>query len=49
MRFRVHPGASRQEVMFIPESGIPYWKSWWRAHFHIIRLIFQGHELEYDD
>jgi hypothetical protein len=49
MRIKVSPGSSLEEIMFIPEFGPVYWKPWWRGHLHILRLIFQGHELEYDE
>lgn len=49
MKIKVHPGSNLEEVMFLPESGRPYWKPWWRAHLHVIRLIFEGHQLEYEE
>lgn len=47
MKIRVTAGSSGDEALFIPEHGAMYWKPWWRAHLHAIRLMLQGHELEY--
>ena len=45
----VTPKPERSEVMFtiVFRSGNrrTYWKGWWRAHLHALRLIFSGHRL----
>jgi hypothetical protein len=35
--------------MFIPENGQVYWKGWFRSIFHILRLLHQGHIVEYEE
>lgn len=50
MKIKYRPNPENAEVMsWVPATGQTYWKPWWRAHLHGIRLIFQGHELEYDE
>ncbi len=51
-RIDVRPNPESGEVMFIRHAGPirqAYWKPWWRAHLHVLRLIFSGNDVRYED
>ena len=51
MIIEVCPRPDSEEIMFtvFQNDGMrrTYWKSWWRGHLHVLRLIFSGNDVRY--